>query len=69
MTDDESVREAIKDRIKTNARRRRIDGYLHTFLEKNQLLRGSEQPAKVNVGKAVRGGPVEEPVTAGEPPL
>ena len=68
MTDDESVREAIKDRIKTNARRRQIDGYLHTFLEKNQLLRGSEQPAKVNVGKVVRGDPAEEPVAAGEPP-
>jgi hypothetical protein len=54
MTDDEQVRETMKTHIKTNARRRQIDGYLHTFLEKNQLLRGSEQAGKVAVDRIVR---------------
>lgn len=62
-TEDEQVREAIKDRIKANARRHGIDGYLHTFLEKKQLLRGSEQPDRIAVGKVVR---EEEPVVAGD---
>lgn len=63
MTDDEQVRETMKDQIKTNARRRRIDGYLHTFLEKNRLLRGSESAGKVPVGRIVG----EPAATAGEP--
>lgn len=69
-TDDEQVRETIKDRVKANARRRQIDGYLHTFLEKNQLLRGSEQPARIAVPKLVRGdeAAAAETAAAGEPP-
>jgi hypothetical protein len=65
MTDDEGVREAMKDRIKANARRRQIDGYLHTFLEQNRLLRGSENAGKVPVGRIVG-----EPVATGmeDPP-
>ncbi|HEX2081607.1 MAG TPA: hypothetical protein VHG08_28140 [Longimicrobium sp.] len=53
MTDDEQVRETMKNHIKANARRRQIDGYLHTFLEKHRLLRGSEHAGKVPVGKIV----------------
>lgn len=68
-TDDEQVREAIKDRVKANARRHQVDGYLHTFLEKNQLLRGSEQPARIAIPKVVRGDevPAETTAGAGEP--
>ena len=62
-TDDENVREAMKDRIKANARRRQIDGYLHTFLEKNRLLRGTEHAGKVPVGRIVG----EPAATAAEP--
>lgn len=69
-TDNDQVRETIKDRVKANARRHQVDGYLHTFLEKNQLLRGSEQPARVAVSRIVRGdeAAAEATVGAGEPP-
>ncbi|HEX6372579.1 MAG TPA: hypothetical protein VF006_26900 [Longimicrobium sp.] len=69
-TDDDQARETIKDRVKASARRHQVDGYLHTFLEKNQLLRGSEQPARVAVPRIVRGDAAEAPPTvgAGEPP-
>lgn len=62
-TDDEQVRETIKDRVKQNARRRQIDGYLHTFLEKNHLLRGTE---RIPVPKLV-GDDVPVASGAGEP--
>lgn len=67
-TDNEQVRETIKDRVKASARRHKVDGYLHTFLEKNELLRGSEQPGRVPVHKIVSGSEAETTVGAGEPP-
>lgn len=35
---DEAAREDVKNRVKASARRDGVDGYLHTFLEKQQLL-------------------------------
>ena len=66
-TDDPQVRETIKDNVKTNARRHQVDGYLHTFLEKNQLLRGTE---RIAVPKLIRGDEPGAGVTAsaGGPP-
>jgi hypothetical protein len=61
-TDDAQVRETIKDRVKTNARRHQVDGYLHTFLEKNQLLRGSE---RIPIDRIVRGDEAPAGAAAG----
>lgn len=68
-TDDEQVRETIKDNVKASARRHQVDGYLHSFLEKNQLLRGTEK-GRVPVPKIVRGDevPAEATTAAGEHP-
>lgn len=69
--DDPGAREAVKNVIKTTARKQRIDGYLHSFLEKHQLLQGSERPRpgeqSVYVG-AIAGEPAATAAGAEPPP-